>query len=271
MFDFAIDRHMSWVSSAAVTPVRAHLSHTIFDAHGREVTAAEFDDTSLRVASGGSFRWTNGSILGQAVLGKEWLSRLPEQLTKDFRLPYVGVEGALTLEALRSEEPLLARIDGARVKLRGAGLGGARKWIDADATVSLGRRWGPLFLRFEGAAFHVSYEHPATAVTVGGSWDILGGWALMGHPLGAFRLQSGASATAGADVTLIAPFELGVRASVLYGAAERHDGVAVLAQGGASGLHFFGGAGWPDVSAARFDATRMAVFCGLSGALFFLP
>jgi hypothetical protein len=269
--DIALDRHWSWSSSVAFTPIRAHLSHNVYDTHGHELLDGEFDDTALRVASGAAWRWREGSLMAQAVVGKEWLSRLPAGLSNDFRRPFAGVEAAWKIEALRSEELLSGRIDGARLRLRAEALAGQRQWVDADAALSLGRKAGPFFFRLEAAAYAVTIDHPVTDVTIGGSWDMLGGWALMGHPLGAFRLARAASATAGLDVRALGPLELGVRSSLLAGALELHEGIAVLAHGTVSGIYLFGGAALPDVFVARADILRIGVFAGLSGALLFAP
>jgi len=269
--DVAQSKNATWTSLVAVTPVRAHMSHDVFDADGNETPAAEFDDTALRVTTGESWAFPHFGVLARAVVGKEWVSGLPASVAQPFGVPFGGGEAAIIVELLRAEDPLDSRIDGLRATLRGEALIGNQAWGDADFALSMGRRLGPLFARFDADAFYVSLDNTVTDYLVGGSWDILGGSALVGHPIGAFRVQRGVAGTAGLDVQTVGPMEIGIRGSALAGTPVVHDGVALLALGRVEGVHFFVGAGSPDGGVFRGDLSKTSVFGGLTGAFFFLP
>jgi hypothetical protein len=269
--DVAQSPVVTWASTVAFAPVRAHLSHDVYDAEGDETPSAEFDDTSLRITTGEIWTLPHVSLLARAVLGKEWVSGLPASVEHPFAAPFGGAEAGVIVEAVRAEDPLDSRIDGVRVTLRGEALYGSVAWGDADVALSAGRRIGPLFARFDADAFYVSMDNTVTDYLVGGSWDMLDGLALVGHPIGAFRVAHGVSGTAGLDVRVIGPIELGVRGSLLAGAPEVHDGIAVLALGRVWGVHFFLGAGSPDGEVFHGDLTKTSVFGGFSGALFLPP
>jgi hypothetical protein len=145
--------NMALRSSLELTPLAAHLSHDVYDEQGHPLPEAEIDDTSLRATSG--VEWSEGParLRVHGVLNKEWLGNADTATAKAFRFLYVGFESALTLEHLRSEEPLRSRIDGARLQLRGQALQGARSWTELEASLELGHRHGALFVTARAAAF----------------------------------------------------------------------------------------------------------------------
>jgi hypothetical protein len=271
VFDAPREGALRWESTAAMTPVRAHLAHGVFASNGDELAALEFDDTALRVTTGAVWDRPHVHLLLHAVGGKEWLSRLAAPLAAAFDAPFGGGEAIVTLDEVRGEDPLASRIDGLRVTVRGEGLAGTQAWADASVALSAGRQVGPLFARADAGAFYVTFDHPVTNFLIGGSWDILGPVALYGHPLGAFRLSEGAAGTAGLDMRVIGPIEIGARASALVGTPVVHEGLAALVRGDVRGIDFFAGAGTADGALFRGDLTRTSIFAGASAAMFFLP
>jgi hypothetical protein len=259
------------LAGIGVTPLRAHQAHDIYDSQGHPLKGAAFDATALRATAGEAYEVDALTLVVRAVFLEEWLSRLPRAELEAFRSPFVGAEATARWEWVRSEDPLRSRIDGVRVTLRGEGLYGARSFGDGDIVLSLGRKLGRAFLHVNASAFFVGLDHPATRQVIGGSWDLLGASALVGHPLGAFRVTRGAAGTLGLDSSLVGPLELGVRASLLAGASSVHHGLALLTETELSGIHLFAGAGTPDGALFRGDAQRTVVFGGANGALFFLP
>jgi hypothetical protein len=267
-FEVAYGPRWSWLSAVAFTPVRAHLSHNLYDEDGRELP--EFDDTALRVTSGIGFTTREAWARVHAVVGKEWLSRIEPSLAEPFRLPFAGAEVKFGLQIVRSDDALTPRVDGVRAMLRGQGIVGVRPWIDADLTLGLGRKIRDVFMHANTMAFYVTFDHPVVDAAVGGSWDALGALALVGHPLGAFRLARGAAGTAGIDWRVLGDVEIGARGSLLFGARTVHSGVALLAQTRISGIRVFAGASSPDGEVFRSSVDRTCVFAGASGAWLFL-
>jgi hypothetical protein len=262
---------LHWETSGAFAPIYAHLSHDVFAPNGMALVNEEFNDTSLRIASGVVVDGVNVRFLAHGVVGNEWVSGLAVPLAAPFATPFGGGEAALVLQAVRGEDPIASRLDGIRLTLRGEGLAGASAWADTDAALSLGRRIGPLFARLDADAFYASLDGPLTDFLIGGSWDVLGAMALYGHPLGAFRVAEGFASTAGLDLRVLGPIEVGVRGSLLAGTPVVHEGVAALVRGDLHGIDFFVGAGTADGSAFQGDFARSSVFLGATGALFFLP
>lgn len=265
------DPRWTLVAGVAVTPIRAHLSHDVYDSRGNAAEDAEFDATALRATAGAVYEVDGASVVVRAVFLKEWLSRLPQRAIDTFRVPLVGGEAVARWEWVRAEDPFRSRIDGVRISLRAEGLYGSRGFGDGDVMISLGRKWGPAFLHGNAGAFFVGLDHPATRQVIGGAWDLLGASALVGHPLGAFRLTRGASGTMGLDVQVVGPLEVCARASLLVGAPSVHHGLALLTETELSGIHWFAGAGTPDGALFRGDALRTVVFGGANGAWLFLP
>jgi hypothetical protein len=270
---FELPQSPRWtlLARVGVTPIRAHLAHDVYDGQGRPLDDAEFDATALRVTAGEAYEAGGLTLTVRAVLLKEWLSRLPRAELDAFRSAFVGGEASARWEWVRSEDPLRSRIDGARVTVRGEALYGSRSLGRTDAELALGRKSGPAFVHVNAGAFFAGLDHPATREVVGGSWDLLGSSALVGHPLGAFRVARGAAGTLGLDWQVVGPLELGVRASLLVGAPRVHHGLGLLFETELSGIHLFAGAGAPDGALFRGDTLRSVVFGGANGALLFLP
>ncbi len=260
----------SLVSSLSFTPLRAHLSRTIYDEEGRELVEREFSATRLRLTAGTALRAGRVRLVVQGLVAKEWLGGLSKPEEHAFLTPILGTEFLFSVESIRHESPLEPRIDGVRFTARTAALFGPKAWLDGEIALSLGRRFDRAFLRLEANAFGVGLDHPATRILVGGSWDVLQGLALFGHPLGAFRLTRGAAITASADLRVFGRLEIGLRGSVLAGADRIHDGLGVMVHGTASGVHYFVGAATADGAIFRGDF-RGSLVCGLNGALLFLP
>ena len=259
------------LARVAVTPIRAHQAHDVYDSQGHPLEDAAFDATALRATAGEAYAVGGRALTVRAVFLEEWLSRLTRAELDAFRSPLVGGEASVRWEWVRSEDPLRSRIDGARLTLRGEALYGSRSFGRADATLALGRKWGPAFLHVNAGAFFAGLDHPATREVIGGSWDLLGAGALVGHPLGAFRVARGAAGTLGLDGRIVGPLELGARASLLVGAASVHHGLALQLETELSGIHLVAGAGTPDGALFRGDTLRSVVFGGANGALLFLP
>ena len=269
--DLLQDPHWRWTNTLAFTPVRAHLSHDVYDERGRELPSARFDDSSLRITSGEAWEARHVRIALHLLLQKEWLSFLPPEQAAGFAAPFVGVESSVTVEAIRAEVPLAERLDGVRASARVEVAAGDRRWLEGDLRVALGRRWGIGSVALEAGGFYVSLDHPVTNVNVGGSWDVLGPLALVGHPLGAFRASRVGAATARCDVDLSRHVTLGARQSLLVGASSVHDGLALILSASSWGVHLFAGWGSPDRAIFRGEWRRTTVFAGLTAALLFLP
>jgi hypothetical protein len=270
-FALAHDPRLSWHSSIELTPVRAHLSHDVYGPDGRTPIGDGFDDTCLRLTTGELWETPPLRVHVRAVVVKNWLAGASWPAARAFDSVFAGSEWKIVLEDLEDRDPFDARIEGVRVALRAEALISNRLWADADVTLSLGRRMGPLFARLSAAAFYVNWDTPVTDVMIGGSWDSLAANALLGFPLSAFRLAHGATATAGFDLKLFGPLELGLRGSGLWGAPRLHGGIGILLHAAISGVHWFVGAASPDARIMRGELDATAVFGGASAALLFLP
>jgi hypothetical protein len=262
---------LSWQTSIEFTPLRGHLSHDMYAADGRTRTTNTFDASSLRISTGQVWETRPWRVFARAVVVKEWLSDANWPGAADFRTVFAGSEWKFVIQELRVRDPFDARIEGARLALRGQLLISRRLWADADVTLLLGRAFGPLFARLAASAFYVNWDTPVSNVLVGGSWDTLGANALFGFPLSAFRLQHGASASAGLDLRLVGALELGLRGALCWGATQLHGGIGVVLHAAISGVHLVLGAASPDALIARGDVASTAVFASVGAALLFLP
>lgn len=262
-FSLEADASLTWQTSIELTPIRAHLSHDVYASDG--VTAAPgYDDTALRASTGVGAR--QGRVLAQveAIAMKRWLSDADWRGASAFAAAFGGAQATVTLSNARNRDPFELIVEGAKLVLRGEVLIGRELLADADATLSWGAGAGPLFLHARATAFYVHFDTPATNALIGGSWDLLGATALWGYALGAFRLPRGAAGTAGIDVDLIGPLQLGLRGSLLAGAPQVHGGAGVQLHAALSGVHVFAA-----VASDLFE--NVAVTCGAQAALLFLP
>jgi len=247
-----------------VTPLNANSSNYVYR-DGERDSALAFRDANvtlhagLRVSHEGTrSRW--GVELGAIGLN-EWVSRVADpSVGSRWRDPYVGLQIAANYRRVISEDILAARWDGVKAAADFAGFAGAQPWWKSRAWLGGGKRVGRISLM--GRAW-LLFGHNLDIVNqhlVGGSWDLDQSPALYGYHFAEFRVIRGAVLSAGADLKLRGPWELGVRGGYLSSPSGSTYGEAIRLSTAWSGIAFHIGVGLPRAGAAL-------VFAGMSAAV----
>ncbi len=144
-FDAPREGALRWQTTAAMTPVRAHLAHGVFASNGDELTGLEFDDTALRVTTGAVWDGPHVHVLLHAVGGgKEWLSSAsPPRSPRPSMRRLAEAKRSSCWTRCEGKTRSLRASTALRGTVRGEGLcRKTRAWADASVAVSTGRQVG---------------------------------------------------------------------------------------------------------------------------------
>src|SRR5262245_19338384 len=244
-----------------VTPYNAHSSRRMF-LQGTRVRDVEFNDAAVTASAGLRIRQgDHASIEPAIVVGKEWIGDNAASAVRDaWRKPYAGVAVAQRVRFVTADDPLAARLEGVDVTSRLEAYRGDRTWTRATITERAGTTIGRLHLHQSLAAFGGSELDTVSAFLVGGGWDLLGPFAVVGRRYAEFRLNRGIIGNGGADVAVGRGFALGVRGSAFRGTSTRASGAMLLVTRRAGGLRLTAGA------ARSGDSTTLTLT--VAGAVF---
>ena len=250
-----------------VTPINAHSSNKLY-VNGVEDPALAYRNSTLQLGGGlrltPSSRWTTEL---RGVVLHERVAELPEPMLDVWRSPYVGLDVAQRYDRISAEDVIRSRFEGIRVAARVQGYAGASSWARGTVSVGGGRRVGRLFLRANALAFHGSSLNTVSALLTGGSWDAAGATALYGYSYGAFRVERGVLANAGADLVVSRSTEIGVRGAWLDDSGERHHGSALSVATLWRGMSFGAAVAVPEGDAFRGRWDRALVTGGMTAAI----
>jgi len=252
------------VVALEVTPRNANGSNYVYR-DGKRDSALAFRDANVALHVGLRFshegKWSRWGVEFGAIGLDEWVSRVADpSVVSRWRDPYVGLRIAANYSRVISEDPLAARWDGVKAAADFVGLAGAQPWWKSRVWLGGGKRVGRISIMGRAWLLFGQNLDMVNQHLVGGSWDLDRSPSLYGYHYAEFRVNRGAVLTAGADLRLRGPWELGVRAGYLTSPARSTYGGAIRLSTAWSGIAFHIGVGLP-----RADAPL--VFAGMSAAV----
>lgn len=253
-----IERGRRLIFGITATPYDAHSSRRIY-VDGARAPELEFDDAALVLRGGMRIRESeHASIDSVLIAGYDRVgSDAPQTLRNDWRSPYAGIQVTQNVRFVTADDPFIGRIDGVDLTGTAEVYRGNRTWTRGMITENAGRTLGRIHLRQSFAAFGGSRLDAVNAFLVGGSWDVLGPMAVYGRRYAEFRLKSGATLNAGADVSLTRSLDLGVRASALRADSTHATGTMLLVTQRFAGFRLAAG-----VARSHHRTTVMMTFGG---------
>ena len=252
------------VVALEVTPVNANSSNYVYR-DGERDSALAFRDANVALHVGLRFsqegKWSQWGVEFGAIGLNEWVSRVADpSVVSRWRDPYVGLQVAANYSRVISEDVLAARWDGVKAAADFVGFAGGRPWWKSRVWLGGGKRVGRISIMGRAWLLFGQNLDMVNQHLVGGSWDLDPSPSLYGYHYAEFRVNRGAVLSAGADLRLAGPWELGVRAGYLTSPAHSTYGEAIRLSTAWSGIAFHIGVGLP-----RADAPL--VFAGMSAAI----